>query len=64
MAKKKVSKRGGYRPGAGRKKGDTALVSWRLQRSTIAAVKAEAVKAGLKPGALVDRIVSRTLGSS
>jgi hypothetical protein len=63
MAKQKAPpKRGGARPGAGRKKRDTELVGWRLRSSTVAAVKAAAEKAGSQPGQFVDEILTKALG--
>jgi hypothetical protein len=62
VARKKETKRGGARPGAGRKKRDTELVSWRLRSSTVAAVKAAAEKAGTQPGQFVDQILTNAQG--
>jgi hypothetical protein len=62
MTKQKAPpKRGGARPGAGRKKRDTELVGWRLRSSTVAAVKAAAIRAGIKPGQFVDQILEARL---
>jgi len=64
MAKKKISKRGGYRPGSGRKPAvePTELVSWHMRQTTIAAIKAQAAREGRQPGSVADEILSKALG--
>ncbi len=55
-----VPTRGGFRPGSGRKKGDTEprkQPSWRVSSEAIEAIRAAAEELGHKPGDVLDWVM-------
>lgn len=53
--------RGGYRPGAGRKKQDTVAVSLRIKRTSKQLLDEESERTGKRQGAILDEIIEKTL---